>query len=229
MLQFSYISYFKGTLKDIAIFAIVIIIFYDVSSFHLAYFGYVTHIIPENAALLKIKITGEQKLSKKTSLTPHERGLKVYFIFLIPLCMLYPLLILLFWNLIFGKHILSCWLYQYLKSRWYGSHEILRKFIELFFFTHTSRQACLNVLVFYNFVRGGGRGRFLLPENTVFTIFKIAVSCWSFLFLETCYMINNMPESFWVWCHMKIISTPYDAKFSVFVEFPWFPSFRLWA
>ena len=96
MFQFFYISYFKGTLKDITTFAIVIIIFYDVSSFQLAYFGDVTHKTPENAALLKIKITGGQKLSKKTSLTPHERGLKVYFIFLIPLCMLYPLLILVF-------------------------------------------------------------------------------------------------------------------------------------
>ena len=92
-----------------------------------------------------------------------------------------------------------------------------KKIYRIIFF-HTYVQAGLpECFVFYNFVRGGGRGRFLLPENTVFTIFKIAVSCWSFLFLETCYMINNMPESFWVWCHMKSISTPYDAKFSVFV------------
>ena len=53
--------YFKGTLKDITIFAIVIIIFYDVSSFQSAYFGDVTSKTPENKALLKIKISGEQK------------------------------------------------------------------------------------------------------------------------------------------------------------------------
>ena len=29
----------------------------------------------------------------------------------------------------------------------------------------------------------------------------------------------TMPESCWLWCHMKSISTPYEAKFSVFVEF----------
>ena len=59
-----------------------------------------------------------------------------------------------------------------------------KKVYRIIFCSHTSRQACLNVLFFYNLVRGGGRGRFLLPENTIFTIFKIAVSCWSFLFLE---------------------------------------------
>ena len=62
--------------------------------------------------------------------------------------------ICIFWNLIFGKHILSCWLYQYLWSRWYGSHEMLRKFIELFF-VHTYVQAGLpQCFVFYNFIRG---------------------------------------------------------------------------
>ena len=79
------------------------------------------------------------------------------------------------WNLIFGKHILSCWLYQYLRSRWYGSHDVLRKCIELFF-VHTNVQAGLpQCFVFYNFVREGGKGRFLLPENTIFTIFKISL------------------------------------------------------
>ena len=52
---------FKGNLKDITIFAIVIIIFYDVSSFQSAYFGEVTRKTPEIKALLKIKISGEQK------------------------------------------------------------------------------------------------------------------------------------------------------------------------
>ena len=66
--------------------------------------------------------------------------------------------ICIFWNLIFGKHILSCWLYQYLWSRWYGSHEMLRKFIELFF-VHTYVQAGLpQCFVFYNFIRGRGGG-----------------------------------------------------------------------
>ena len=37
----------------------------------------------------------------------------------------------------------------------------------------------------------------------------------------------TMHESFWVWCRMKSITTPYDGKFSVFVEFQWFLSFRL--
>ena len=37
-------------------------IFYDVSSFQSADFGDVTHKNPENKALLKIKISGEQKL-----------------------------------------------------------------------------------------------------------------------------------------------------------------------
>ena len=54
--------YFKGTLKDITIFAIVIIIFYAVCSFQSAYFGDVTHKTSENKALLKIKISGEQNL-----------------------------------------------------------------------------------------------------------------------------------------------------------------------
>ena len=98
----------------------------------------------------------------ETSLNPHEKGLKVYFMFLIPLYMLHLLLILAFWNLTFRKHILSCWLFQYLRSRWYGSQEILRKFIELFF-VHTHVQAGLHqFFVFNNFVRGGGRGSFFI-------------------------------------------------------------------
>ena len=51
--------YFKCALKDITIFAIVIIIFYDVSGFQSADFGDVTRKTPENKALLKIKISGE--------------------------------------------------------------------------------------------------------------------------------------------------------------------------
>ena len=55
-------SYFKGALEDITIFAIVIIIFYDVVVFS-------QHILvtspaktPDNKALIKIKISSEQKL-----------------------------------------------------------------------------------------------------------------------------------------------------------------------
>ena len=54
--------YFKGTLKDIRIFATNIINFYDVSSFQSAYFGDVTRKNPENKTLLKVKISSEQKL-----------------------------------------------------------------------------------------------------------------------------------------------------------------------
>lgn len=31
--------------------------------------------------------------------------------------------------------------------------------------------------VFYNFVRGEDREKFLLPENKIFTNYKIAISC----------------------------------------------------
>ena len=66
--------------------------------------------------------------------------------------MLHPLLILVFWNLIVGKHILSCWLYQYLRSRW-----------SRLFFVHTHVQAGLpQIFVFLQFCwrRGVGKGFF---------------------------------------------------------------------
>ena len=177
LLECSYISLFWAYFKKHNNICDCYYYFYDVSSFQLADFGDVTRKTPENQALLKIKISDEQNMVE-TSLNPPEKGLKVYFMFLIPLYMLHLLLILAFWNFTFRKHILSCWLFQYLRSRWYGSQEILRKFIELFF-VHTHVQAGLHqFFVFNNFVRGGGRGSFLLTENTVFTIYTIAVSCW---------------------------------------------------
>ena len=65
--------YFKGTLKDIIIFAIVIIIFYNVSSFQSADFGEVTRKIPESKALLKIKISVH---------TQFQADLPLFFVFL---------------------------------------------------------------------------------------------------------------------------------------------------
>ena len=61
---FSFLTsvYFKGTFKGITIFAIVIIIFYDISRFQSADFGDVTRKTPESKALLKIKISCKQKL-----------------------------------------------------------------------------------------------------------------------------------------------------------------------
>ena len=141
--------YFKGTLKDI-IFATTIIIFYDVSSFQSAEFGDVNCKTQENKALLKIKISGEQKQYR-----PHwpllREAWKYTLCFLIPLDMLHSLLILVFWNLIFGKHILSCWLYQYLRSRWYGSHEIFLKNYRIIFCSHTRPGRPASIFCFLQF------------------------------------------------------------------------------
>ena len=75
------------------------------------------------------------------------------------------------------------WLYQYLRSRQYESHEILRKSIELFF-VHTLDQAGLpQYFAFYNFVRGGGEGKiFITWEYIQFLwflrlLFLVEVSC----------------------------------------------------
>ena len=50
-------------------------------------------------------------------------------------------------------------LYQSLRSRWYGSHEILKKFIELFYAQTHLQVGLPQCFVFYNFVRREGEGK----------------------------------------------------------------------
>ena len=71
----------------------------------------------------------------------------------------------------FRKTYTEFLLYQSLRSRWYGSHEILKKFIELFF-AQTHLQAGLpQCFVFYNFVRRGGGGEGFYYLRTQFLRF----------------------------------------------------------
>ena len=131
-----------------------------------------------------LEISDEQKM---TSLTPHEKSLKVYSVFLIP----WYMLILVFWSLIFPKHIPQLLTLSVSKVQMYGSHEILRKFKEPIF-VHINVEDCLNYLYFdfvfwgffFNFVRGGGRERLFITRKYNF----YDLYAWHFILASVCYL-----------------------------------------
>ena len=106
----------------------------------------------------------------ETSLTPNEEDLKVYFMFLTWLYILHPFLILVFWNL-FSENAYWVADFQCLRSRWYESHEMFRKFMELFFFSHTRPGWPASIFLFFTIMLEEGEGKVFITWEYKFLRF----------------------------------------------------------
>ena len=106
--------------------------------------------------------------------------------------------------IIFGEHILSCWLYQYLRSRWQGSHKILGKFIELFLVhTRPGRPASMFFTILLE-EKGGEGFYYLRTQYLRFLRFLVKVSICCpffrvFLSFTRLFFYRNQQILFWGW------------------------------